>query len=594
MQSLGFLLWRCCPCLGSLLVGFVSLAVLPAPGQSPPASPDNQPPPAITTATEVPEISSEEQTQSFKVKVNLVEVRVVVRDAKGNAVGNLKQDDFVLLDDKKPQTITRFAVERNDGILRSPPASAPSHLADEMHSHLAPGRFVAYVFDDLHLDPLHLSSARNAAISRLDSLQPSERWAIYATSGLVQLDFTNDRSTLEQALRRINSRIESTTSDCPYISYYQADLIINKNDSQAFQAAVRDYIACNNIPYDSPTQADAAIAAASPVVTALARQVLDRGESQTKLAFNTLNDVVRKLGIMPGERTVILVSPGFLVTEARRTESAVIERALNSKVVVSSLDARGLYARNPAGDISRKKSASSASLVYENQLAADSASSESQVLAEMAYATGGRFVQNTNDLAAGLGTLTRSPEFSYLLAFTPQNLQNNGKFHNLKVELKQPAGYSVQARTGYYAPSPGGSAEQVKREIAESVFAHDEIRELPLQVQTQFFRSSQDAAHISVLVHVDVRHMQFHKDDGRNLNELTVVAALFDRNDNFVAAKSTTVKMHIKDDTLSSKLNSGIMVKSNFDVNPGSYLVRIVARDAQGKMTTQSDVIDIP
>ncbi len=40
--------------------------------------------------------------------MNLVEVRVVVRDAKGNAVGNLKQDDFIVLDDKKPQTITRF------------------------------------------------------------------------------------------------------------------------------------------------------------------------------------------------------------------------------------------------------------------------------------------------------------------------------------------------------------------------------------------------------------------------------------------------------------------------------------------------------
>ncbi len=88
--------------------------------------------------------------------------------------------------------------------------------------------------------------------------------------------------------------------------------------------------------------------------------------------------------------------------------------------------------------------------------------------------------------------------------------------------------------------------------------------------------------------------MQFQKSDGRNLNELTVVAALFDRNANFISAKSNTVKMHIKDDTLSTKLNSGITVKSNFDIDPGSYLVRVVARDEQGKMTTQNDVVDIP
>jgi hypothetical protein len=96
------------------------------------------------------------------------------------------------------------------------------------------------------------------------------------------------------------------------------------------------------------------------------------------------------------------------------------------------------------------------------------------------------------------------------------------------------------------------------------------------------------------MVHVDVRHMQFQKNNGRNLNELTVVAALFDRNENFVSAKSNTVKMHIKDDTLATKLNSGITLRNNFDVNPGSYMVRVVARDEQGKMLTQNEVVDIP
>ncbi len=152
----------------------------------------------------------------------------------------------------------------------------------------------------------------------------------------------------------------------------------------------------------------------------------------------------------------------------------------------------------------------------------------------------------------------------------------------------------MQARKGYYAPLPEGSGEQAKREIAEAVFAQDEIHELPLRVQTQFFRSGDDSAKVFVLVHVDVRHMQFKKADGRNLNELTVVAALFDRNANLVTAKSSTVKMHIKDETLDTKLDSGITVKSNFDVNPGNYLVRIVARDQQGKMLTQNEVVDIP
>ncbi len=60
-----------------------------------------------------PEISSQEEASTtFKVKVNLVEVRVVVRDAYGKAVGNLKQEDFQLTDNGKPQIISKFSVEQ--------------------------------------------------------------------------------------------------------------------------------------------------------------------------------------------------------------------------------------------------------------------------------------------------------------------------------------------------------------------------------------------------------------------------------------------------------------------------------------------------
>ena len=37
-------------------------------------------------------------------------VRVVVRDQKGNAVENLKKEDFQIFDNKKLQTITSFNV----------------------------------------------------------------------------------------------------------------------------------------------------------------------------------------------------------------------------------------------------------------------------------------------------------------------------------------------------------------------------------------------------------------------------------------------------------------------------------------------------
>jgi hypothetical protein len=53
---------------------------------------------------------------------------------------------------------------------------------------------------------------------------------------------------------------------------------------------------------------------------------------------------------------------------------------------------------------------------------------------------------------AGLESIASTPEFYYVLGFSPQNLKFDGRFHSIKVEVKYPAKLSVQARKGYFAP----------------------------------------------------------------------------------------------------------------------------------------------
>lgn len=545
-------------------------------------------------AADQPEISTttEEQTQSFHVKVNLVEVRVVVRDAQGKAVGNLKQEDFVLLDDKKPQTITRFSVEHNEAAQANPAASASATSSDEVRSHLAGSWRLTYLFDDLNSTANDLTNARKAAEQAIDSLAPGQLLGIYTLSGQGTQDFTADKERLRAAVRQLQPRPKYTSGPgaCPPIDYYIADQIVTFNDGRALQMVTREVIACQ---FDGK-------APPGTVAEQLAQQAANRevsfGEAQANLIVQTFNEVVRRVSSFAGQRSIVFLSPGFYVSIAQQAAlTDALNRAIQSGVVVSTLDLRGVNGGPTFGtDISERASGSAIGSADMLEYKHSSNLAQADPLMQMANATGGKYAHNNNDLSSRLANLSAPPDFSYLLAFNPQDLKSDGKFHNLKVELKRPSGFTVQARKGYFAPLPGGSNEQAKREIAEAVFAHDEIRELPLRVQTQFFKSGEDAAHVAVMVHVDVRHMQFKKTDGRNLNELTVIAALFDRNDNFVSAKSSTVKMHIKDDTLSTKLNSGITVRSNFDVSPGDYLLRIVARDEQGKMLTQNEVVNIP
>jgi len=575
-------------CLFAIAAAAQSQPASAAPAQQAPATPDD----SDQTAAE---IVSHDEAATFKVNVKLVLVRVVVRDAQGRAIGNLHKEDFRLFDNRKPQIITHFAVERPGTQVAKERQTADASGVDKLPS--VPERYIAFVFDDIHLTFGDLAQARTAAEHHLATLQPTDRAAIFSTSGQTILDFTDDRAKLHDTLLRLQPRpiARTGTTDCPDISYYMADLIQNKNDAQAIQAAVQDAITCLGLS-GAPQQA--ALQAGEATVRAEASRQLAVGSQESRVALSVLKDVVRRISVMPGQRSMVIVSPGFLTPETNMFQDYmdVIDRALRSEVIISTLDARGLYTIVPGGDISKEGSTNPFSATVETQYQAQSDLAQADILSDLAYATGGNFFHNNNDLDAGFKSVAATPDYFYTLGFSPQNLKPDGSYHSLKVSLKEPAKLTLTARRGYYAPKHAADpAEQAKQEIEEAVFSQEELHDLPVELHTQFFKPSDEEAKLAVLAHVDVRRIRYRKVDGRNTNELTVVAALFNRNGVFVQGMQKDLTMRWKDATLESKLGSGITLKTNFDVKPGSYLVRLVVRDREGQMmSAENGAIEIP
>src|SRR5579884_3147026 len=547
-----------------------------------------------TASAPSPELSAHDEPATFKARVNLVSVPVVVRDSQGHAVGNLNKEDFQLFDRGKPQLITRFSVERRGGLPIAAPnaAGAPSTTSPGAPASEIPQAYVAYLFDDVHLEFADLARVRDAADRTiLATLGPDARIAVFTTSGQGNLDFTDDREALHQALMKLRPRpiARSTAQQCPDVSYYMGDLIVNRNDSQALEAATQETLACDNLDPQRMYQM------AQRLAMSAAQQAVRSGEQETHVAFTVLRDTIRRISVMPGQRMVVLTSPGFLVlTESRQEETDVLERALQAKVIINALDGRGLYTDSVAGDISKQQYSPFATNL-KAQYDRMASRTDADVMAELADGTGGLFVQNTNDLDRGFHRLATAPEFVYILGFSPQNLKLDGSFHRLKVTVRAQK-LEIQARRGYYAPTKAATpVDTAKEEIAEAVFSQEEVRELPVDLHTQFFRSGDTDAKLAVLAHLDVKHIQFRKADGRNNEELTIVAALFDRNGNFIKGTQKTLQLRLRDETLAAHLESGLTVKTSFDVKPGSYLVRLVVRDGEAQqMAAESGAVEIP
>jgi VWFA-related protein len=559
--------------------------------------------------------------------VNLISVPVVVRDREGRAVGNLRKEDFQLFDRGKLQVITKFSIEKSEGLQVATDApSAPREKSQTAvpSKTVLPERYVAYLVDDVHLDGGDLLQTRQAMHRHLDeALDPTSRAAIVTASGMVLSDFTADREKLHNAVNKIQPYTSGIDrqQDCPYISYYVADLLVNQKlyldghllpDQQLEQviagggepeltAAYEETKACGIGCGSGKDPISGLPTCEVEVLTKLrsaARRALTFGDHETSLSLGGLRDVVRKLTAMPGNRNLVLVSPGFLLTKDHRSdEYDVIDRAIRANVVVNTIDMRGLFTIIPGGSASQPGYHSVAAMTHLGLADMAAATQADDVLAEIANGTGGTFFHNDNDLKGGLNLVAARPEYVHVLGFSPDNLKFDGAYHALKVTLKNSANLTIQARRGYWAPNHATDpAEVAKEEIEATVFSREEIQEIPVDLQTEFFKSGDFQAELTVSARLNVKGLRFRKADDRNNDILTVVTGLFDTNGNYISGIERRVNMHLRDQTLARLESAGINVQENFHVAaPGRYVIRLVVRDAEGHTTTaKNGGVEIP
>jgi VWFA-related protein len=549
---------------------------------------------AQVTPEATSEVISKEASVTFKSTSNLVPVPVVVRDSKGHAIGSLSRDDFQLFDNGKLQVISRFTIEKTEvhtSAAKAEQPAAPGAPATP-ESDGIPDRFTAYLFDDLHLSYSEMKYTRDAAIKQIDSAHTRDRIAIYTTSGRSMTDFTSDRAKLHAALDDMGAgqglaRTAMQSTVCPPVSYYQGDLIYNMNNANALAIALADAGACAG---------NLSLAMLTSMVNNSARDAVNLGDRETVWALDALRTVVAKMASMPGQRNIVLISPGFLVLSAQLPqETGLIERAIRANVVIGALDARGVYSAIPGGDASTKN-ANPATIAAKYTFETTARLAQSDIMDELSSGTGGTFFKGNNDMDGGLARVAATPEYLYVLAFTPQDLKLDGSYHKLKVVMTTQKGMSLQVRKGYYsAKYSADPKEQIKQQIEQAFFSRDEIHDLPAALSTQYFKLDNGDVKLSAVATIDIKKLTFHKVADRNLNDVTVETGIFDEDGNFVTGFEKVVTLKLLDDTLEKRLQSGIGVKSTFTVHPGRYVIRMVVRDTGDQlMAAQSSAVNLP
>jgi VWFA-related protein len=385
----------------------------------------------------------------IEVKVNRVLVPVVVRDARGQAVGTLKREDFQVFDQGETQTISGFSLESRaiTGDSGQGPASQPTSRDTSVSGRAK--RFTVFLIDDLHLNPSDLGKIQRLGTKMLTpALSETDIAAVVSMSG-ANSGLTRDQAQLEEALIKLKSQnpYKGGTNPCPDVEYHQADLIANKRDSTALEYAIQQTLACANLDPQRMRNI------AESMVRSAANNALITGDQQTRSALAAIREYVRKMAALPGQRTLIVVSPGFLTesSEAMSEKTQILDLAARSEVTINTLDARQLYATEGNASEHGPGSAMAMQTGYDSQARSESTLLGEDVMAELADGSGGSYFHNSNDLEAGFKYLASAPEYVYMLELAPDHVKKNGGYHLLKVKVNRD-GLRIQARRGYFAP----------------------------------------------------------------------------------------------------------------------------------------------
>ena len=506
---------------------------------------------------------SDGQTPVFRSGAHLVQVNIVVHDSHGKPVDDLKQEDFAITEQGKPQRISFFTVTSADKSIASPPALPPHIFSNVLaENHEVPTSVTVVLLDLLNTSLTDQLYARKGLLKFLQQLQPQDRVAIFSLgSHSLRLlhDYTTDSASLISKLRQASGEIPAELDASTPDPGVQSEL----------QRLGLDALADAN-------QREADFFTSGRIVNTL----------------ETLEAIARHLSGLPGRKNLIWLSGGFPLTigfdtvpaigstREQRTFTAETDaavRALNdSGVAVYPVDARGLMVL-PGFDASVRQIPRIGPSSAPRPSAAITANQDS--MKELASRTGGRAAYNTNDLTHAIRQAIDDSRVTYTLGYYSTDDTQDGKFREIRVKVNRPH-VDVRYRKGYFAlKPPDDTAKARKDDIRGAVWSPLESTALALNARADLI--DQPAPNtINLFVQINPSGIAFKRDGDRWNAQIDIVYVQKDDRGRLLGSGVTdTLTLALTDANYNKAMKDGLIRQQRIPRQPAATTMRIVVRD---------------
>ena len=539
-----------------------------------------------------------------KVKSNLVNIDVIVKDKKGKYISDLKPEDFVITENGQPQKIEFF-----DAPLSNTDAPKPGVTVVEATPATpatAPRNYVSLVLDSQTTDLTNLKQVREGAIKYVrEQVTDADVVAILSvTNGLRMLQpFTQDKAKLIATLEHLGTGSDSKNSE-------QKDIAENI-------ANLRDFLNSASSTPSSGITTNAGGAAAARVM--LAQRVLQQFiRLRTALSLQQARPVLAALAALaeglrpiPGKKTLVLFSQGFVTPEVLDWQvQSTIDIANRANVAIYIIDSAGLRAGAPASGalVPSNPLSGAASINQEDRIKAvggetvfdyvrqEGQTREYDILYRLSGDTGGKFLKGNNDIGQGLERINQEIQARYTLAYRSSNQNFDGTFRKVKIEVRRPD-VQILSRSGYYAIPPEEIVllSPADKKLLATFNEAQTNPGLPIFASFSAFRGRNGLYTVPLAIEIPPAAVKFERKGDKQSMQLEVLGVLKATPDKMLSRLGGNFAVNLSANDYKEILNNNIFYRQDLQLTAGDYTIDLIVQDKQsGKISARREHLVLP
>lgn len=532
-------------------------------------------------APAAPKASSPQSAPTFKSNSRLVVVDVVVSNGNGDPIHDLKEQDFTVLEDGKPQKIVSFDEERPDAKATAVPAplDLPKNVYTNYTTRTEPGALTVLLFDLLNTDRQDLVYAKSEMLSFLKKLPPGKRVALFTLGSQLRMaqGFTEDSGQLIAAAQQI-----STLPNPAYTNSKQLSGTIAEAKESGLSKSPGAY---------------------RSLVQFLGEDYQGKLDSRSQETLDALTQLAHALAVLPGRKNLIWISGGFpfditgnayrlqRVTASQLPKVAALLAA--NRIAVYPVDARGVVTM--AADASTRSSEIFAPVQTESYETLSGQDAENisivETLKDLAKLTGGRAYINRNDLDSAIADGMRTGANYYSLAYQPVNQNWDGKFRKITVKATQPD-RKLLYRSGYYALLDPLSAKQDPDRMISLAMQPNVPVSTQLIMKARVAPPQEPGQPTAIDMLIDAHDLTFTEDTEKQKTPVVqFVAVAYDgsgkQSDSFSMGFHPTLAAA----QMEALLRTGVQLHRELLLKPGSYQLRLGVMD---RLSGRIGTLDVP